>query len=237
VKKVFVALVFIYASTLFGAYEIKLGVYKNTKNLQLNIEKIKSTKYKKYISIRRKNNLNYVHAIIDGNKKEAERALKIYKTIFKDAFISHRKVVQIKKVQKKVSLKASSIVSLTTPPQIPEIVKVKHFNAQKLLKNKTIYLCYETDVTHSQKRIMEMKFSEGTLKYRSLLHDFTPIDVVYHFDNESIYLEISGIDFKHRIDDVNENSLYLTSFINGKKAHRLRYYFTLKDAKKYMRNL
>lgn len=234
-KKVFIALLFscLYTSILLGAYDIKLGVYKNTKNLQLNIEKIKPTKYKNYISIRRKNNLNYVHAITDGNREEAESALKVYKSIFKEAFISTQPITLTKKVQKKATSKVSSPQIKT----IPKIANVKHFDAQTLLKNKTIYLCYEADVLHSQKRIMEMRFSDETLKYRSLLHDFTPIDVVYHFDEGSIYFTLSGIDFKHTINEENQKFLYLTSFIKGKKAHRLRYYFTLEDAQQYMRNL
>jgi len=234
-KNIFIALLFscLYTSILFGAYEIKLGVYKNTKNLQLNIEKIKPSKYKNYISVRRKNNLNYVHAVIDGNKREVEQALKVYKSIFKEAFISAHKIVLVKEVQKESSLKISSPQTKMTV----KTVNINHFNAQDLLKNKTIYLCYEEDVSHSKKRIMEMRFSDETLKYRSLLHDFTPIDVAYHFDDESIYLTLSGIDFKHTIDDTNQKFLHLTSFINGKKAHHLRYYFSLKDAKQYMRSL
>jgi len=231
-KKVFIALwlSLFYSSALLGGYEIKLGVYKNTKNLQLNLHNIKPVKFQKYITVRRNNDLNYVHAMIDGNQAEAEKALKIYKSIFKDAFIVNRKIKLANNIPQKKSKKISSI----TPEKVSELVSKKQFDAQALLKHKTIYLCYEADARHAKKRIMELKFLEKTLKYKSLLDDYEPIDIPYHFDKENIYLKMSGLDFKHTIDKTDINFLYLKSFINGKKAHRLRYYFTLKDAKQYM---
>lgn len=231
-QNIFIALLLnlLFVSTLLGGYEIKLGVYKNTQNLKHNIQTITPVKFKDYVTVRRNNNLNYVHALIDGNKQEAEEALKAYRRIFKDAFIANKKSRLVKKSPQKNPQKPSPVPL----KKVSKVSSEKEFDAQALLQNKTIYLCYEADARHAKKRIMELKFLEKKLTYKSLLDDYAPIDIPYHFEGKNIYLKMSGLDFKHTIEENNKNYLHLKSFINGKKAHKLRYYFTLKDAKQYM---
>lgn len=233
-------------TTLFGAYDVKIGVYKNAKNLKANIAKIKPAKYRNYIHIKKKNNLNYVHAVIEGNK-EARNALHAYKRVFEDAFIS-KKQVKLKKVPKKAPKKAPQKVAQKAPSPSPEekpmkekpVDEVKHeapkeqVLAKDLLLNKKVYLCYEKQTAGTQKRIVQMHFKQENVAYLPLGSKNKPLNFPYTFVKDTIALPVSNMLVTHKILKKEKNYVSGMSYINGKEAHALRYYFDKEAAEAFV---
>jgi len=216
--------IFFYASTLFAGQEVKIGVYKNTKKLHANIAKIKSSKYRKHIVVKRKNNLNYVYAVI-GNNVEAKRALHMYKRVFKDAFIA-KKQGRVKKTVKKVS------PSLLKNARVKE--KLANLNAKALLENKTIYMCYEKGPKHLKERVVKMVFEKEHVIYDPLKNMSTPVNMPYEFKKNKLTLELSGMKITHKISKKTENYLYAQSVVNGLIVNKLRYYFDKNTALEFV---
>ena len=216
--------IFFYTTTLFGAYDVKIGVYKNAKNLRANIAKIKSTKYRKSIVIEKKNRLYYAHAILPSSK-DARNALHAYKRVFDDAFIS-KKQVQTKVIIKRVFPKVAK--------KIKTQKKIQIINAKELLIDKTIYVCYEKS-DDVNKRVVKMHFEKEHIVYTSLINKNKPLKIKYTFNKENIILSLSGLEVRHKVYKKDENILYLTSFIEGKKISKLRYFFEKKDAMNFLK--
>ncbi len=220
-------MVFTYTTTLFGAYDVKIGVYKNAKNLRANIAKIKSSKYRKYIIVQKKNNLNYVHAVIDSGV-EAQKALHSYKRIFKDAFISKTQVKT--KVQKKIK----RIVS--KPKNKKQKQKTKNtINAKSLLNHKTVYLCYDKSPERLKNRIVKMIFEEDTVNYEPLYKKNTQLDMKYTFKDANVVLNLTDINITHEINTVNDKYLSAKNSMSGVTVYTLRYYFSKNDALEFVK--
>lgn len=234
-----------YTTTLFGAYDVKLGVYKNVKNVHANIAKIKNTKYRKSIIIDKKRNKYYVHAIIESNK-EARNALRAYRRIFKDAFISKRQV-RVKKAVKKAAPPVAKTAAVkesieqnntiqtaqikepieqnqtVTKVEIPK--PIEKINAQALLTNKTIYLCYEEGPAHLKGRVVEMVFEKDHVIYNPLKKMTRPVKMPYTFKDNNLTLELSGMKIIHDLYKKEGKCLCAKSVIDGLEVNKLRYYF------------
>jgi len=210
--------IFFYSTMLFGAYDVKIGVYKNGENLRHNIARVANIKYRKSIMVERKNHLYYAHAVLT-NGVDAKNALHAYKRVFKDAFISKNQV-RVKKVVKKV--------------KIPE--KIKHIDAQALLENKTIYLCYEKGPKHLKDRVVQMVFAKEFVTYNPLKKMATPVKMPYEFKDNNLTLHLSDMKITHHIYKASPNFLYAHSIIDGLVVNKLRYYFDEKAALEYVNN-
>jgi hypothetical protein len=207
---------FLTTTTLFGAYDVKIGVYKNGENLRHNIAKVGNTKYRKRIIVERKNRLYYAHAVLTSNA-DAKNALHAYKRVFKDAFISKNQV-QVKNVAKKI--------------KVPK--KTEHINAKTLLENKTIYLCYEKGPKHLKDRVVQMVFSKEHVIYNPLKKMATPVEMPYEFKDNTLTLHLSEMKITHHIYKKASNFLYAQSMIDGLVVNKLRYYFDEKSALEYV---
>lgn len=217
---------------LFGAYDVKIGVYKNVKNLRANIAKIKSAKYRKSILIEKKQRLYYAHAILPSNK-DARNALHVYKSVFKDAFIS-RKQVKVAKVIQKTVRKVSPMVTKTKEVKTPE--KIQDINAQELLADKTIYLCYEKGPKHLQDRVVKMVFKKAYVIYNPLKKMSTPVKMPYVFEDNNLTLELSDMKIIHTMYKKEPDFLYAKSIIGGLVVNKLRYYFDEDAAFDFVKN-
>lgn len=108
-KKLFLLLVLIFStSMLFADFDIKLGVFKNVKNLRANIAKVKPYTFRKQIIVKKRKGFYYTYAIVEGSRSQAKKALKAYQNIFQDAFIAGQVKPRKKRVKKKVSVKKIS---------------------------------------------------------------------------------------------------------------------------------
>lgn len=111
---------------LFGAYQIKLAVYKDKANLKANISKVIGNSYKKNILIKEKNHLYYVTSFLYDNKAEVKKALNAYKKVFSDAFIIEVKqekavVLPSIAIKKKVEVPVSAKAVAKAPDVVEEI--------------------------------------------------------------------------------------------------------------------
>jgi len=236
-KKLFLLWVLIFStSTLFGAYDIKLGVFKNVKNLRVNIAKIKPYTLRKQIIIKNKKGFYYTHATVSGSRSQADKALKAYRRIFKDAFIAG-KIKEHHKVKKKLRKKKIKHVKKIKPIAkiVPvEVATMKTLDAKLLLKNKTVYLCYEDGPAHLEKRIVQMVFNENTISYIPL-DKKEALEIDYSIKNSSVLLKLSDITMIHKIIEKKETYLAVESYVGSKKMHTLRYYFNQEDALKFLK--
>lgn len=259
-----IASLLLLSTVLFGAYDIKIGVYKNEKNLRANIAKIKDAKYRKSIIVEKKRNLYYVHAVIDSNK-EAKNALRVYKRIFKDAFIAKKQVssrTQIKKaratketkqespakkVVKEASVKAiaksvaltsvvkETVQNQTVEPAKPQVLKpVERLNAKELLADKTMYMCYEEGPAHLEGRVVEMVFQKDGIVYNPLKKMTKPVTMPYSFKENNLTLELSGMKITHGLYKKGAKCLYAQSIVDGSAVNKLRYYFKKESAEAFV---
>ncbi|CAA6812038.1 MAG: Unknown protein [uncultured Sulfurovum sp.] len=244
----FITLLF-YSTTLFGddsAYNVKVGVFKNSQKLRQNIAKIKPSKYKKYLVIEKKNNLNYVYAPIKSNI-EAKKALDAYKQIFKDAYITKRKIVvkEKKDINKKILEKKQKNHTNTKVKKLPKInpnvqkkykVKRKHIDLSGVLENNTFYLCLDETSAISKNRIAKMSFDEESVSYFSNEYASTPLSMEYHVYKDMVKMKVNSLDIVHIFNSLKEEKYYLVqSFIGKKKSDVLRYYLHKEDAYNYMK--
>jgi len=228
-KLLVLLLIFSYTSTLFGAYDVKIGVYQNAKNLRANIAKIKSSKYRNYIVIETKHKRHYAHAVIESGV-EAKKALHVYKRVFKDAFISKTQVRQ-KKIAKKIS---APLVKKRRNEKKVVKEKIQDINAKELLGDKTIYLCYEQGPRHLKDRVVEMVFEKEYVTYNPLKKMSTPVKMPYQFKNNILTLQLSEMTITHDIYKKEPNFLYAKSMIDGLVVNKLRYYFDKRAALAYV---
>ena len=227
---------------LFGAYDIKLGVFANVKNLRANITKVKPVIFRDKIIMQKKNKLYYTHAIISGSDVQAAKALTSYRHIFPDAFISgevqeyhsKKRVFKKRKIVKKVK-EIDKAESLPVPNAIKMPEKKALLDAVSLLQGKTIYLCYTDGPTHLDKRIVAMTFNDKTITYAPLEKKST-VEIPYSIEKNRILLHVADIQMIHKVIKNKKTYLDVESYIDTKKMHHLRYYFILKDAIAYLKN-
>ena len=226
-----------YTTTLFGAYDVKIGVYKNAKNLRANIAKIKSTKYRKSIVIEKKNRLYYAHAVLPSNK-DARNALHAYRQIFVDAFIAKEQVHIKKRVKKSspVVKKKRKEKTLVLKKKQEKQTKVEMINIQALLENRTMYLCYEKGPKHLKDRVVQMVFEKEYVIYNPLKKMSSPVNMPYEFKDNNLTLHLSDMKITHNVYKQAPNFLYAQSMIDGLVVNKLRYYFDESAALEFVKN-
>jgi len=214
-------------TTLFGAYDVKIAVYKNSENLHKNIAKIQSSQYKKHVRIEKKNHLYYAHAILNS-KSEAKRALKAYKPIFKDAFIAKKKIVL---KEKKTSVKHIK----KSKENVEKKETFLPIEAEKLLNHKTIYLCYEKSPKHLKNRVVRMDFSDQKVTYTALNKKNTVLDISCVFKDSKVVLNLADMNITHEISEIHDSYLSVKNSLDGVTIYILRYYFDKKDALEFVK--
>ena len=221
-KNIFILFVFLFAtSNLFGAYQIKIAVYKDHANLMTYISKIYGRSYRKDIIIEKKNHLYYVTSTLYESENEVKKALNAYKKVFPDAFIGE--------VEQKIVVSALAEALGQTPEPIENeqstAIDAKILDAKILLENKTVYICNENGSEKAKKEIIRLDFKKEYVLYSKLSRNVPPIEIPYSFDQDCLILPMSGIDFKYQIHAQEDDFLSAKSFINDKEGKHFRYYF------------
>ncbi len=225
-KQILFLTLFLAASNLFGAYEVKIAVYKNHHFLKAMIAQVKEPEYRKNIVIQKEAQSYYVTSPVYETKGEARKALHTYKKVFKDAFIQED-------IKQKPPTPASSEAVIT---EKKERQTEKRCSAEELLANKTVYLCYENGSTSSQKRIIQMDFEEEYMEYLPLKSTYDPLKITYTFKDDTVVLPMSGLEFVHKIYKKEDKFLHVKSFTDGKESsYTLRYYFKKEDALEFLK--
>ena len=241
-KKILVLLALLFsAPNLFGAYMIKIAVYKDHANLMTYVSKISVESYRKNILIEKKNHLYYVTSARYESESEVNKALRAYKKVFPDAFIvEEKKKIIVPVVTETVAQRlvpTEEVEKIMVPDevlvQIPIPVEevnqtseqVAALDAKVLLENKTVYICNDEGSVDTKHEIVQMDFKKNYAVYSKRRRDVPPIHIAYTFDQDSVILPMSGVNFKYQIYQESKDFLSAQCFINGKKVHTLRYYF------------
>lgn len=226
--KILFLTVLLAASNLFGAYEVKIAKYTNHTFLILAVSKIKESEYRKNIVIEKRNEFYYVTSVLYENQSEAQKALNAYRKIFKDAYIQ-----EDIKSQSPREVSVNTVITELEKPQAEKLC-----NAEELLENKTVYLCYENGSTSSQKRIIQMGFEGGYMEYLPLKSTYKPLKIPYIFKGDRVVFKMSGIEFVYQIYKQEKNFLFVKSFTNGKESsHALRYFYEKEDAVEFLKTI
>jgi len=213
---------------LFAGYDVKLGVYKNAKNLRANVAKIKSTKHRKNVLIEKRGPLYYAHAIV-ASKQEAKTALREYKEVFSDAFIAKEQV----RMKKKKKLK--KVFNKTKKKTLKVNKKINKLNAGDLLQGKTVYLCYDKSPKRLKERVVKLVFSEKMLSYIPLDKNDTKLELGYSFEENKLTLNLPDMNITHEINAIKEGYLEASNRVEGKNIYTLRYYFDEEDAWEFVK--
>lgn len=224
---VFFIITFMFTIILFGAYDLKIGVYKNGINLQKTIAKIENREYRKNIIVDKKEELYYAHAIFI-DKKKAENALGVYTKVFKDAFIAKEEIQletkKIKKEEKKNTQPKSKQIKIEKPLESSITIDTK-----TLLQNKTVYLCYDKFPTYFKNRVVKMIFSKEYIEYMPL-DNSTQLDIEYIFKDDKVILNLPDMNITHTINAITKEYLSASNSEKGKIVYTLRYYFDEQNA-------
>lgn len=212
-KTFFLFTLFFATSNLFAAYQVKIAVYKEHKNLKVNISKIASKKYRKDIIVKKKRHLYYVTSRVYGSKSESNKALAVYKKVFHDAFVA--------------DVKGKTVVAtpLKVLAKTPKSKETKPLDAKLILENKTVYICNVLPSKRSKKEMIKLDFKEAYVLYTKLSKNVAALEIPYTFDKDTVILSISGMSFKYKIYKEEDGFLEVKSFLNDKKGQDFRFYF------------
>ncbi|MDQ7047344.1 MAG: SPOR domain-containing protein [Sulfurovum sp.] len=215
IKKTLLLFTFIVASSnLFGAYVVKLAVYKNYTNLMTVIAKIPDERYRKNIVIEKKDDYHYLTSTRYESKTEAKKALGSYRIAFSDAFI-----IKVKEQEQNI-VSAPEDVVVPTPvnPNVIGLVKKRpasSLDVKHLLENKTVYVCDAKGSKKTQKQIIKVKFEKESVSYTKLSTQIYTIDVPYIFDRNCVILSRSAIHFRYQTHTEKYDFLSPKSFMNN----------------------
>jgi len=198
-------------------YTIKLAVYKNLSTLKKEIKKL-SPQLQKHVNIVQVGELYKASIDPKNNRKSLHPLLPAYKKVFADAFITGVKQTNVKKDKK--------IIPMYTGTSL-----------YSKIKNRTLYLCSEGK--NKNKVLIAVIFKKNTVNYKPLIGKIPPVSALYTIKNNKLFLYQKGLlDTKvySLLEKTYKNYYLISSWVGNKKLNHLRYYFTLKDAKVYLKS-
>jgi hypothetical protein len=203
-KKTFLLLVLIFStSMLLGAFDIKLGVFKNIKNLRVNIAKVKPYTFRKQIIVKKRKSFYYTYAIVKGSRSQATKALKAYQHIFKDAFIAGQIKPSKKIAKKKISAKKSVRKKRTSKKvSVKKVTDKKNMPIKKTLIKKEMDALVE-DVNDTKKNTSKIVVAPRVMVEKKV----TIIDIKEVLSLKTVYLCYEGgpAHLKHRVVQMTFN--------------------------------
>ena len=183
-KNIFLLFTFLFAaSNLFGAYQIKIAVYKDHANLMSYISKIPKESYRKNILIKEKNHLYYVTSTLYESESEVKKALGIYKKVFPDAFILE--VEEKKAVPESTEVVKQKVIVLVSTEAV-EQGKAVSVSAEEVEQKKALPVPAEAV---EQKEVLSVT-TEAVAKTPESIENEQPIalDAKMLLENKTVYL-------------------------------------------------
>ena len=221
---------FLCAETAF--YTIKLASYKKRSNVEENIQKL-DPYLQKNIVIDQGDDLTYKVSTQPSERTVLEKKLLLYRKVFKDAFIASVESVEktdtkVKKPKDKVEANSNKIDT-----------HKKSF--YQYIQQKTFYVCSRGKAAKGKKFIVKVAFKKDLVSYIPQQKKIFSVKAYYQIKDENLYLydEENDIDqtMFDKLEKVTKKYLLISSWEKNKKFRTRRYYFDMKDAKKYLESL
>jgi len=107
---------------------------------------------------------------------------------------------------------------------------------KRMISGKKYYLAYKS-TSNSPNLLVKVKFGNHAVKYQPMLGDMKMRDAKYLVENGKLYMFADSFSENgafSRVDGYEDDYILVSSWSNGKKINTLRYYYKLKNAKKYL---
>jgi len=232
-KRLIWVIFFFFTTSLFGVYDIKLGIYSDVNNLRASIVKVRPYTFRKKIKVRKKGQYYYLYVRIQADREKADRALRVYRKVFKDAFIADGvNAVKKKHKKKRVSKQKKQMLKKSL---FKSRVSRNKKNLKSFLFHKSIYMCYEDGPGYLEHRIVQIHFHKNLLSYLPLsLEKKVPLKIPYKIRKETIFLRLSDVEIVHKVMEKKESYLHIQSYVKKHKMYTLRYFFDKEHALAYI---
>ena len=113
--------------------------------------------------------------------------------------------------------------------------KYKHFTKQ-MLSGKSYYLAYKKS-DDNPNLLIKVTFQNHEVTYQPIIGDMQMPKANYLVDSNRLYMFANAFTRNgsfSTLDEHHDDYLLVSSWADGKKLNSLRYYYKLKDAKKYL---
>jgi hypothetical protein len=209
-------------------YTIKIAVYKNLPNLQKNISRLMPS-LQKTVHIQHIGNLYKASTLATQNRSTLKRTLPFYRKVFKDAFLTTANP----------STDSLSSSTLKNKDTLPKVSSKKPLSFYDKIKQRTLYLCSGKHTKKTHKFLIEVTFKKKSVTYKPIIGQVPPISALYKTTDNKLFLYQKGL-LNHNVYSTLEKTYakyyLISSWIGKKKVNTLRYYFNIRDAKRYIRS-
>jgi len=171
------------SSLVYGNYQIKIGVYANKAKLKQNLSRIKPS-YRKQIVKTRKRNKTYLNSVVYVSKKRAKKALRVYKRVFRDAFIAKTRAKRTSKLSR--AEKAKKIKKEKLEKRLKKEAKAKI--KAKRQKQKALKKDLSKKDAVKKKPLIEPKESVEWRKPIKIIVPPVTFDAKALLENKTVYL-------------------------------------------------
>ena len=173
-----------------------------------------------------------------AKKKVAHKKVIAKKVITKKPIIKKPTTKKVISKKEKVITPKKSIATALSASSILSASKHKgkkvSLDAEKLLLDKTFYICTDKLSRNSDKSLVTMHFKKKYIEYKSKRYSKAPLHIEYSFYNEIVLLRVNGMRSAHILTEIKNKYFLMKSFIGKKKSDVLRYYFYEEDAEKFL---
>jgi hypothetical protein len=187
----------------------------------------------KNIVIDQGDDLTYKVSTQPSERTVLEKKLLLYRKVFKDAFIA-----SVESVEKTGSTVKKPKNKIDT--NLKKIDKDKK-SFYEHIKQQTFYVCSRGKIAKGKKFIVKVVFKKDLVTYVPERKGISSIEAHYKVEDEKLYLynKENDIDLGmfDKLEKVTKKSLLISSWEKNKKFRTRRYFFTKKDAKKYLETL
>jgi hypothetical protein len=227
IKKILFVLLFL-SATIEAGYVIHLGLYKNRPALQKMVNRIAKTELRSNVTIEKRGSLHWAHSRTIEDNVSAKQALRHYRKVFKDAFMSKAKVKQ------KKAHASHPVITDQTRSRNTHVIGTKKRSLETQLTGNVFYVSLET----AERELLIVAFDGKHVEYNPIMGDIPSFKERYDVIDDRLYTfkeKASGDSVYSTLEKVKKKYLLISSWHQKEKVNTFRYYYELEDALAYVR--
>ena len=226
-KKILFVLLF-FSVTMQAGYIIHLGLYKNRPALQKMVDRIAKSELRSNVTIEKRGELHWAHSYTIEDMVSAKQALRHYRKVFNDAFIS--KV----RIHPKNAQRDTTAIETQSASRKKDTENIEKHSLERRLRGNLFYVCLET----ADKALLAVAFDGKHVAYNTIIGDAPSLKERYDVRNDRLYTFNDSVDTDavyETLDKVTKRYLLISYWHEEEKVNTLRYYYKLEDALAYIK--
>lgn len=226
-RKILFVLLF-FSVTIEAGYVIHLGLYKNRPALQKMVNRIAKTELRSNVIIEKRGSLHWAHSRTIEDKVSAKQALRHYRKVFNDAFMTKAKVKQ------KKAHASHPLITDQTGSGNMHVTATKKCSLETQLTGNVFYVSLEA----AERELVIVAFDGKYVEYNPIVGNIPSFKERYHVIDDRLYTfkeKASGDSVYSKLEKVKKKYLLISSWHQKEKVNTFRYYYELEDALAYVR--